>query len=115
MHVHYYNPMSRETKHSILLHDAAACGADQQNTVLQDQDGLHSCVDRQFPWVHMEWTCATDVHDILYTGMQRICCLLTVGIVRCTQISCALCHAVCNGARVVPLSSEGTARVCDNS
>lgn len=66
--------MSHTAKQSGLLYSPAACAADQQNTVLQDQDSLHSGVNWQLSWVHMEWTCATDVHDILYTGMQRVCC-----------------------------------------
>lgn len=53
----------------------AAFAAEQQNSVLQDQDSLHTCVDRQLSWIYMERTCAIDVYDILYTGMQRLCSL----------------------------------------
>ena len=65
---------SLTAKQSSVLNSTAACAADQQNTVLQDQDSLHSGAYWQLSWVHMEWTCATNVHDILYTGMQRVCC-----------------------------------------
>lgn len=65
---------SLTAKQSSLLDSTAARAADQQDTVLQNQDSLHSGLDWQLSWVHMEWTCATDVHDILYTGMQHVCC-----------------------------------------